>query len=157
VSLVRPATPDDIDALAAITEEMDRFYGVTHFESPDIRRAQIEQALFTDPPPARALVAIDGAMVTGFATYSFIWPAIGLTRSLYLKELYVATEHRRSGVGRTLMTSLIAMANDHGCTRVEWTTDSSNMAAQAFYTSLGLKQEPSKLFYRLELGTARTA
>jgi ribosomal protein S18 acetylase RimI-like enzyme len=157
VNLVRPATPDDIDALAAITEEMDRFYGVTQFESPDIRRAQIKQALFTDPSPARALVAIDGTTITGFATYSLIWPAVGLTRSLYLKELYVAREHRHTGVGRTLMTRLIAAANDHGCTRVEWTTDSSNVAAQSFYMSLGLKQEPSKIFYRLDLATTQTA
>jgi RimJ/RimL family protein N-acetyltransferase len=48
-------------------------------------------------------------------------------------------------------------ASNQGCTRVEWTTDSSNVAAQAFYTSLGLNQEPSKLFYRLDLATARTA
>jgi ribosomal protein S18 acetylase RimI-like enzyme len=157
VSLVRPATPDDIDALAAITEEMDRFYGATRLEAPDIRRAQIKQALFTDQPPARALVAVDSATITGFATYSFIWPAVGLTRSLYLKELYVAKEHRRTGVGRTLMTRLITVASDNGCTRVEWTTDSSNVAAQTFYTSLGLEQEPSKLFYRLDLAKIRTA
>ena len=36
---------------------------------------------------------------TGMASYSFLWPAAGLTRSLYLKELYVAQDWQRQGIG----------------------------------------------------------
>lgn len=41
-----------------------------------------------------------------------------------------------------------------GCSRIEWTTDSGNASAQAFYQALGLPQHPSKVFYRVE-GTGR--
>jgi len=150
VTEVRPATPDDIDALAALVEEMDRFYGASEVDPLDLRRRQIEQALFSEPPTAYALLAFDDAAPVGFASYSFLWPAVGLTRSLYLKELYVSDAQQGSGVGRQLIESLSEVARNHNCSRLEWTTDQDNLGAQAFYEALGYKQHPTKLVYRLE-------
>ncbi len=84
------------------------------------------------------------------AAYSFLWPTVGLTRSLYLKELYVAQACRGRGIGRLLMQALFGLAAKHGCSRVEWTTDRGNTSAQAFYHRLGLPVHASKLFYRAE-------
>jgi hypothetical protein len=42
------------------------------------------------------MLAWDGDDLAGFAAYSFLWPAVGLTRSLFLKELYVAEAARRT-------------------------------------------------------------
>jgi len=50
----------------------------------------VRAALFADPPLARALLAWDGHVLAGLASYSFLWPADGLSAGLYLKELYVA-------------------------------------------------------------------
>lgn len=48
----------------------------------------MRDVLFGDPPLARALVGWeDGEAPVGFAAYSFLWPAVRLTASLYLKEL----------------------------------------------------------------------
>jgi ribosomal protein S18 acetylase RimI-like enzyme len=87
------------------------------------------------------------------AAYSFLWPAAGLTTSLYLKELYVGAAHRRAGVGRALMDGLGAIAARLGLSRVEWTTDTSNEGAQALYEALAAKPLTSKIFYR---ATTRT-
>lgn len=143
------AEPEDIPAVAELAAEMDQFYGATGLEPLEVRQAQIDAALFTDPPAARALLAWDGNKLRGFAAYSFLWPAVGLTRSLYLKELYVTASARRSGVGALLMKGLFETAIDSGCSRVEWTTDSDNIDAQTFYESLGVSPVSSKLFYRI--------
>jgi GNAT superfamily N-acetyltransferase len=150
VTVVRPATPDDIDALAKLTEEMNRYYGATDVEPLDLRRQQIRDALFGDVPAAYALLATDAGSVVGFATYSFLWPAVGLTRSLYLKELYVTQARHRAGVGKQIMASLFEVASEHDCSRVEWTADRDNPGAQAFYETFGVDPKTSKLFYRLE-------
>ncbi|MGY4771138.1 hypothetical protein ACXC9Q_29880 [Kribbella sp. CWNU-51] len=86
--VVRPATSDDLDQLLTLAEEMDRFYGATEIDPPELRRQQTHDALFGDLPAANSLLAFDGQKVVGFAAYSFLWPAVGLTRSLYLKELF---------------------------------------------------------------------
>jgi hypothetical protein len=40
------------------------------------------------------------ARLVGIAAYSLLWPAIGLTRSLYLKKLYVPETVRGTGIGK---------------------------------------------------------
>jgi GNAT superfamily N-acetyltransferase len=149
ISLV-PATPADADAIARLAAEMDMFYGDVRPDTTQQRAAAIGAALFADPPLAYMLLARDeDGELAGFASYSFLWPAVGLSASLYLKELYVTAARRRHGVGELLMQSLYRIAAERGCSRVEWTTDQDNAGAQAFYDALGAKPQASKIFYRV--------
>lgn len=88
--------------------------------------------------------------MVGFASYSFLWPAAGVTRSVFLKELYVVEASRRYGTGRLLINELCRIALETGCSRVEWHTDTDNPNAQRFYATLGVPVDDSKLFYRLD-------
>jgi len=150
VITVSPAESRDTAAIAALLEDLGRFYGATESEPLDRRIGQINEAIFTSPPTAYALLARDGDQVAGLDAYSFLWPAVGATRSLYMKELYVPDAYRRQGVGKLLMRAIFETAATLGCHRVEWTTDTGNTAAQAFYARLGLPAYPSKIFYRVE-------
>ncbi|MCA1605935.1 MAG: GNAT family N-acetyltransferase [Acidobacteria bacterium] len=147
--IVTAADPRDTDAIADLIDELDRFYGATERE---VRAApsQIKATLFNSPPAAYALLAWDGKRLVGLATYSFLWPAEGVTSSLFLKELYVEQSHRRQGVGKLLMQRLCQLAADTQCSRVEWVTDEGNVDALRFYNELGTSRYPSKVFYRLE-------
>jgi ribosomal protein S18 acetylase RimI-like enzyme len=148
VAVVTPAEPHHIGAFAVLLEEMDRFYGATVIEPLQQRLVQIRETLFSKTPAACALLAWQDAQLAGFASYSYLWPAVGLTRSLYLKELYVAESHRRSGIGTQLMNELVGIATEKACSRIEWTTDTDNTGAQRFYERIA-RPHPSKLFYRV--------
>jgi ribosomal protein S18 acetylase RimI-like enzyme len=150
VITVRDAEPTDAEAIAELAEEMDRFYGATDVERRDRRLKQITETLYGESPCAHASLAWEDADLVGFASYSFLWPAAGLTRSLYLKELYVAAKARRRGIGKLLMRHLYRIAVQKACSRVEWTTDRDNLDAQEFYEMLGVSVSASKLFYRVE-------
>ncbi len=145
------AVPGDAEEIAALCAELDQFYGDTPAGTPAERAAAIQDVLFGAPPLAYALLAWDGPGVAGIAAYSFLWPAAGLSASLYLKELYVAAECRRAGVGRLLMDGLSVIASRRGLSRIEWTTDTSNGEAQAFYEALGAESLRSKIFYRVSV------
>jgi len=147
---VSPAEPRDVAAIAVLLEELGSYYGATEFEPLDQRIIRINQAIFGHPPATYALLARDGRQVAGLAAYSFLWPAVGATRSLYLKELYVLDAYRRLGIGRLLVRAVFETAAGLGCSRVEWTTDLGNTGAQAFYAKLGLPDHPVKVFYRVE-------
>ena len=149
--LVTAAEPKHLDAIVALAEEMDRFYGATDtdIEPVNQRAAQITDALFGSPAAAHALLAWDNEQAVGLAAYSFLWPAEGMTRSLYLKELYVSQSHRRRGVGSLLMNRLFNIAGEHQCSRVEWTTDQDNINALHFYHALGATRYPTKIFFRV--------
>lgn len=79
-----------------------------------------------------------------------LWLAVGVTRSLYLKELYVAEAYRRKGIGRLLMRNLRQVADEHECSRVEWTADEGNPLAEGFTNSLAYRRTGDKVLYRVE-------
>lgn len=147
---VRQATEHDAPAIVALLEGLDAFYGEAPVSTRDVREQQVRELLFGAVPVATVLLALEGADVAGIASFSILWPAAGVTHSLYVKELYVDDSFRRRGVGRQLMVRICAIAEQTGCSRVEWTTDQSNPTAQAFYQSLDVPVNPTKLNYRID-------
>lgn len=147
---IRPAEQRDVEALAVLLEDLDRFYGATDIEPPDQRVRQIAESLFAEPAAAYVLLAWEDEQLVGMAAYSYLWPAAGVTRSLYLKELYVTGEFQRKGIGALLIRRLCHVAVEHECSRLEWTADQDNALAEAFYEQLGIPKNQEKIFYRLE-------
>ncbi len=145
---IADAVPGDEDAITALCGELDDYYGQPTAGTPQQRADRVRAVFFAGPPMARALLAWDGPTLAGLASYSFLWPAAGLSASLYLKELYVAAACRRAGTGTLLMNRLFAVAAEKGCSRVEWTTDADNTSTRAFYEALGATPLPAKIFYR---------
>jgi ribosomal protein S18 acetylase RimI-like enzyme len=137
-------------AMAQLFVEIDAYYGETVNEPVETKVQQINSVLFADPPLAYSLLVSDGTKLVGFAGYSFLWPAVCTTKSLYLKELYVSKDYRRGGIGKMLMDEIIKVAADADCSRIEWTTDDDNVEARQFYQQLGFSSLPSKVFYRIE-------
>lgn len=144
---IEPARQVDVDALVGLLAELAAFYGTGVPPKAD----ETADALFGEQPAATVLLAWDEDDLAGMAAYTYLWPAVGTIRSLYLKELFVSSAHRHSGVGRRLMAALFDVAAQRGCSRVEWTTDQGNTAAQRFYAELGAAVLPTKVFYRTEL------
>jgi GNAT superfamily N-acetyltransferase len=147
---VRLAQQQDVEAIAVLMNDLDHFYGVTDIEPPGQRVPQITASLFQEPRAAYVLLAWEREQLVGMAAYSFLWPAAGVTRSLYLKELYVTEAFRRKGIGRLLMHALCQVASEHQCSRIEWTADTTNVLAQTFYEQLGMRPNEEKIFYRLD-------
>jgi ribosomal protein S18 acetylase RimI-like enzyme len=148
---VTAAAIADADDLTDLMEELDTFYGAPPTDPREQRISHIRELLIAGHPSPTVLLARDGDEVLGMASYSFLWPAAGVTRSLFLKELYVREHVRRRGIGRLLMDHLRRIAAENGCSRVEWTTDTTNQAAQDFYQAQGFTIRTGKLFYRMEI------
>lgn len=152
---IEQAYEEDIDTIAGLLGEIEQYYGGANTPGDP---GEIRDALFGDRPAATCLLARnpDGSVV-GFASYSFLWPAAGSTRSLYLKELYVRDSARSQGVGQLFMAELKRIAEAAGCSRMEWTGDRDNPVALRFYEKMGVPQNNGKIFYRLPLDSAPPA
>jgi ribosomal protein S18 acetylase RimI-like enzyme len=146
---ITPATRADLDEIVDLLAEVEDFYNEA--EPTDTISRNTEHALFGPIPRAHAILARTGTHLAGFAAYSFLWPAAGSTTSLYLKEMYVRTDSRRQGIGRQLMDQLTKIAAEHQCSRIEWTTDTSNQDAQRFYANTSSTPTTDKILYRIDL------
>ncbi len=67
-----------------------------------------------------------------------------------IMAIVVRDSHRRSGVGRKLMTSLEALARGAGCIKMELTSGVHRDGAHAFYENLGYVEKPRRFVKVLE-------
>ena len=148
--IFRHADDSDLAIIAEMLYEVEIFYGTTEFPDRAEWENQVASLLFGDTPAGRVILALDSDVALGFASYSFLWPAAGVTKSMFLKELYVREKHRRQGLGVGLMSHLCTLAIESGSSRLEWATDRENQDAQSFYRRLGFVENPSKILYRAQ-------
>jgi ribosomal protein S18 acetylase RimI-like enzyme len=137
---IRKARPDDVLSLVALNARIGRYYGDADTESRDEASRRTSTALFAEGASAVAIVAWtveNSSRAVGLAAYSYLWPAIGSTESLFLKELFVDEEFRRRGLARRLLIDVFTAAIERQCSRVEWTADRGNAPAEKLYEGLG--------------------
>jgi len=89
----------------------------------------------------------------GYAITFFTYSSFLARPTLYIEDIFILPEHRRSGAGTVLFKAITTAAKEAGCGRVEWVVLSWNTMAQQFYNKLGAKHLNDWQYYRLELDT----
>jgi ribosomal protein S18 acetylase RimI-like enzyme len=142
---VRLATAQDIPRLGRLMAE-----ALAHYDMPVPADAEITRALAEQLPKVEILLVFENDDLRGFASFSILFPGLGLEPQLYMKDLYTAAAARRQGVARILMRELARIAQARGCVRIDWTTERDNLQAQAVYEALGTAILDEKIYYRLD-------
>ena len=140
---VRPALPADLPVIRQVLELHAR-------HEASLRRAaaaidELEDALFGADAFVQVTIAErpDGSFA-GLAVWYRTFSSWARTSGIWLEDLFVAEEHRRSGVARELMTYLRGRTDG----RIEWDVTIGNEAGERFYTSLGAVPLPDITRYR---------
>jgi GNAT superfamily N-acetyltransferase len=95
-------------------------------------------ALFGPEPAVFALVAEHGTQgVIGFALYFRNFSTWLGKHGIYLEDLYVQPEYRRSGLGRAFLAELARECLRKGYGRLEWWVLDWNTPAWDFYREIG--------------------
>lgn len=98
---------------------------------------QLHAALFGEHVSLYAHVAeVDGDVV-GFAVWFRNFSTWRGRHGIYLEDLFVAPEHRGSGLGKSLLAELARECETKGYARLEWWVLNWNEPSIAFYRSLG--------------------
>lgn len=132
---LRPAEPGDVDAIVGLIQELAEFENLSHLL--EITPEKLHPHLFGPRPVVEALVGQIGGETVGFALFFTNFSTFLAKPGLYLEDLYVRPAHRRSGLGRALLSRLaqIAVERDYG--RFEWTVLDWNEDAIRFYETMG--------------------
>ena len=144
---IRAVAAEDHDAW----RELFRAYGVFYETSFSDEVLDGVWAWLMDPAhEVKALVAVEGGEVVGFAHIRRVADTFTAGPSWFLDDLYVAPEHRGSGVARALIERGYADATAAGGGTFRWITAADNETAQLLYDRIATRA--GWLVYEKELG-----
>ncbi len=144
---VRAASSTDLSRIRDLIVELATYERAT--DQVKVTVEQLQDALFGPQPTVFALVAEDDSQVVGFALYFLNFSTWEGVNGIYLEDLYVAPEHRGTGLGKALLQSLAAIAVNRGYARFEWSVLDWNQPSIDFYTSLGARPMGDWTVFRL--------
>ncbi|HVI96577.1 MAG TPA: GNAT family N-acetyltransferase [Anaeromyxobacter sp.] len=132
---VRPARPEDVDALVALLGDLFSIEADFH---PDPERQRRGLALLLDDR-ARAivLVAERDRRVVGLVTAQLVISTAEGAPSAWVEDMIVDAAERGRGAGRALLEELERRAAALGATRLQLLADRENGPALGFYARLG--------------------
>lgn len=143
---VRPALPEDYDAVARIT--MASYVTAGYYGSPDHPYLQKLRDVAGRARHADVFVAERDGQVIGSVTSAKAggdFSDIGFPDELEMRTLVVDPEVQRSGAGRALVQAVVDQARSmEGIKAVSLTTGATWESANALYAKTGFKREPER-------------
>jgi GNAT superfamily N-acetyltransferase len=140
----------DIPELARVFVEMESYYFGNEAASYDEMLSYLTHRVFSAYSGVTVLGAWINGTLVGFATFTLMFPAPKCSGQAYMKDLFTSAAVRGQGVGKSLMQFIAAFAIEHGCTRFDWTAETTNPKAAEFYLSLGASLIEEKQYFRLD-------
>ena len=140
----RPATPEDLDAVATLFDAYRQFYRQP--ADPALCRLFIHERLQRDESVLIVAEAGAGAVI-GFCQLYPTFCSVRAAATYVLYDLFVSPEARGTGAGRALMLAAEAHAASTGAARLELSTAKTNAVAQSLYESLGWVRDETFFVY----------
>lgn len=138
--LLRPAREADLPAIVGLITELAVFEKLEHLVV--VTPESLKPHLFGPKPAAECVVGEVGGTVVAFALFFQNFSTFLGRPGLYLEDLYVQPAHRGTGLGKTLLQHLGALAVERGCGRFEWSVLDWNEKAIRFYEAMGATVMP---------------
>lgn len=141
---------DEVDEVAPLFNDYRRFYG----QVDDLAGCSrfIRDRIANEESTVFLARGIDGDAV-GFTQLYPSFCSVAMTRMIYLYDLFVVPEARRSGVARALMETARGHGIAHGAGRLQLETAADNHPAQTLYEDLGWERDTTFHTYSLPLTT----
>ena len=144
---IRPATEQDVGLLMKLIRELATYEHLTH------ELVATEEALFRmffrSKPCPEALIAEKDGEGVGYAIFFTTFSTFLAKPGLYLEDLYVRPSHRRCGIGRQLLRTVVSIASERGSGRLEWAVLDWNESGIKFYESFGAEMQSSYRIMRM--------
>ena len=135
IMLVRNIEEKDLKDILSLIQAKAEFDGCLDSLKLDVK--ELREAFLSKSPKARAIVVEINGEVIGIATYYGIYSTFIAKPGIWLDDLFVYKEHRKSGAGKLLIKKLCQIALSEGCGRIDWIVARDNDNGRGFYESIG--------------------
>ena len=142
--IIRAAKSSEFVDIHNLIKEFSEF-----IKTPEKVKITPEQMVL-DEKYFKCLIATDGNVILGFATYFFAYYS-WTGKAIYLDDLYVRQKYRGQGIGSKLLDQIIEIGKTEDCYKVKWQVSKWNKKAQEFYKSRGAIIDDTEINCDLEL------
>lgn len=132
----RRAGVDDVDALLFL---MEQFYAEAGFALDRPSAAAAFRTLLSNPALGCLWIARSGGEPAGYVVLTIRFTMEHGGFSGQVDDLYVQPDHRRLGVGRSLLEALASECRARHCKALQVEVASTNDAALALYERCGMR------------------
>ena len=144
---IRPASEADVELLFGLILELASYEKLSEKVRGD---AEVLRRSLFEEKAAEALLIEAAEETVGYAIFFTTFSTFECRSGIWLEDVYVRPEHRRGGIGRTVMEHLAALAVERGQVRLEWCALDWNEPALRFYDELGARRLDDWKMLRLE-------
>jgi GNAT superfamily N-acetyltransferase len=107
--------------------------------------------MYSKNSPIKVLVAETEGRLIGYAFYFYTYSTFLAKKTLYLEDVYVSADYRKSGVGKMFFNELKKAAKKNKCGRMEWHVLDWNVNAIRFYKNLGAEELKEWKYFRMSI------
>ena len=144
--IIKAACEDDIVLLLEFIKELADFEKLSH--KVVATKEILKEGLFVKKA-AKAVIGYCKDQPVCFAIYFYNLSTFLGRPGLYLEDLFVKSNYRGRGFGKTMLAFLAKRAIEEGCGRFEWSVLDWNSPAIDFYQSIGAQPMEEWITYRL--------
>ena len=144
---IRLATETDVPLIFSLIKEIAEYEKLTH--EVVANEEKVKETLFGKKSYAEVIIAEYENEPVGQALFFHNYSTFLSQPGIYLEDLFVHPEYRGKGIGKELLKSLVKIAKERNCGRVEWVVLNWNQPAIDFYKSLGAIPMDEWTTYRL--------
>ena len=143
---LRSITLTDVDAVIHLVREFAVYEDLEDYCRVSAER--LADVMFGEGAFVEGLAAFDGDQMIGYAIYYRCFASFSGERGLYLEDIYVTGEYRRSGTGLQLLRELARVAAVRGLERIDFQVLDWNRPAIAFYLKHGAVCNDDETHYK---------
>jgi GNAT superfamily N-acetyltransferase len=144
---IRAVAEADVETLFGLILELAEYEKLADKVNGDPE--VLRETLFEERA-AEALLIERGGEAIGYAIFFTTFSSFECRSGIWLEDVYVRPEHRRGGIGATVMAHLAGIAVARGHVRLEWCALDWNEPALSFYDKLGATRLDGWTMLRVE-------
>lgn len=146
---VAPLTEERFDDFARLIHALADYERLPPPDPAAIDRLRADA--FAAPPRFEAALAVnDAGDAVGYAVWFETYSTFLARPTMYLEDLFVLEQARRSGAGAILFDHVRALGASRGCGRMDWNVLDWNTTARDFYDRRNARWMKEWLLYRID-------
>jgi len=145
--LIRKAVESDIPLILTFIKELAEYEKLSH--QVKVTEELLRESLFGAKGFVEVLIAEYDDEPAGQALFFHNFSTFVGRPGIYLEDLYVRPHLRGNGIGKALLQSLIDLAKERNCGRVEWAVLDWNKPSINFYKSIGASPLNEWIIFRM--------